>query len=131
MMRYKISDLAQLLNVSTNTVRRYEQMGYIHAQRDESNGYRYYSEEDIFRFINARLMRKYGFTHDDLAQMKCFDITKTMEAYEKRMEKMDEEIAYMTYVRHRIKDDALLMKKYISINSVYEKWNVPMFYVLE
>ena len=28
-MRYKISDLAKLLGVSTNTVRRYEDMGYI------------------------------------------------------------------------------------------------------
>ena len=33
-MRYKISDLAKLLGVSTNTVRRYEDMGYISAVRD-------------------------------------------------------------------------------------------------
>lgn len=32
-MRYKISDLAKLLDVSTNTVRRYEDMGYISAVR--------------------------------------------------------------------------------------------------
>ena len=35
-MRYKISDLAKLLDVSTNTVRRYEDMGYISAVRDEN-----------------------------------------------------------------------------------------------
>lgn len=35
-MRYKISDLAKLLDVSTNTVRRYEDMGYISAVRDET-----------------------------------------------------------------------------------------------
>lgn len=39
-MRYKISDLAKLLDVSTNTVRRYEDMGYISAVRDENSGYR-------------------------------------------------------------------------------------------
>ena len=38
-MRYKISDLAKLLDVSTNTVRRYEDMGYISAVRDENSGY--------------------------------------------------------------------------------------------
>ena len=37
-MRYKISDLAKLLDVSTNTVRRYEDMGYISAVRDENSG---------------------------------------------------------------------------------------------
>ena len=36
-MRYKISDLAKLLGVSTNTVRRYEDMGYISAVRDENS----------------------------------------------------------------------------------------------
>ena len=39
-MRYKISDLAKLLDVSTNTVRRYEDIGYISAVRDENSGYR-------------------------------------------------------------------------------------------
>ena len=34
-MKYKISELAKLLGVSTNTVRRYEDMGYISAVRDE------------------------------------------------------------------------------------------------
>lgn len=47
-MKYKISELAKLLGVSTNTVRRYEDMGYISAVRDEKSGYRYYNDDDIF-----------------------------------------------------------------------------------
>mgnify|MGYP000101082413 CR=1 FL=1 len=37
-MRYKISDLAKLLDVSTNTVRRYEDMGYISAGNTVDTG---------------------------------------------------------------------------------------------
>ena len=33
-MKYKIGELAKLLGVSTNTVRRYEDMGYISAVRE-------------------------------------------------------------------------------------------------
>ena len=55
-MRYKISDLAKLLDVSTNTVRRYEDMGYISAVRDENSGYRYYDDDGIFGVLNACLL---------------------------------------------------------------------------
>ena len=52
-MKYKIGELAKLLGVSTNTVRRYEDMGYISAVRDENSGYRYYNDDDIFSVMNA------------------------------------------------------------------------------
>ena len=55
-MRYKISDLAKLLDVSTNTVRRYEDMGYISAVRDENSGYRYYDDDGIFGVLNAKML---------------------------------------------------------------------------
>lgn len=129
-MKYKISDLAKLLNISTNTVRRYEEKGYIRAVRDENSGYRYYNEDGIFGIINAKLLRKYGFTHEELHEMQQYDIYQTIEAYEKRMQTMDEQIAYMTYVRHRIKDDYLLMQKAATLQSVYEKDCVEQVYVL-
>lgn len=129
-MKYKISDLAKLLNVSTNTVRRYEDKGYIHAVRDTHSGYRYYGEEDIFGIMNTRLLRKYGFSHEELDGMRKFGIGQTIEAYEKRVQAMDEQIAYMTYVQHRIKDDLLLLKKAEQPGAVYEKDCVEQVYVL-
>lgn len=129
-MKYKISDLAKLLNVSTNTVRRYEDKGYIHAVRDSHSGYRYYSEEDIFGIMNTRLLRKYGFSHEELDEMRGYDLEQTMSAYERRLQVMDEQIAYMTYVRHRIKDDLLLLHKAARPRFVYEKDCVEQIYVL-
>lgn len=129
-MKYKISDLARLLDVSTNTVRRYEEKGYIQADRDESSGYRYYDDDSIFGIINAKLLRKYGFKHEELNEMKQYDIYQDIAAYEKRMQDMDEQIAYMTYLRHRIKDDCLLMKKAAELQTLYEKDCVEQIYVL-
>ena len=60
-MKYKIGELAKLLNISTNTVRRYENQGYIHAVRNEDSGYRYYDEDGVFDITNIRLLRKYGY----------------------------------------------------------------------
>jgi len=110
-MKYKISEVSTLLDVSTNTVRRYEKMGYITSKRSENSNYRYYSEDDIRKFMTARLLRKYGFTHTEIASMKNSEMLDLISAYENRIEKMDEQINYLTNLRHRLKDDLVLMKK--------------------
>ena len=99
-MKYKIGELAKLLNISTNTVRRYENQGYIHAVRNEDSGYRYYDEDGVFDITNIRLLRKYGFPHEKLLEMQSYTIQEEIAAYQERMQQMDKEIAYMTYVRH-------------------------------
>lgn len=129
-MKYKISDLARLLDVSTNTVRRYEEQGYIQSDRDGNSGYRYYNDDSIFGIIRAKLLRKYGFKHEEMQEMEQYDIYQKIAAYEKRMSDMDEQIAYMTYLRHRIKDDCVLMKKAAELDSLYEKECVEQIYVL-
>ena len=88
-MRYKISDLAKLLDVSTNTVRRYEDMGYISAVRDENSGYRYYDDDGIFGVLNAKMHVKYGFSHEQIAKMQHFSLEQSIEAYKERMDEMD------------------------------------------
>jgi DNA-binding transcriptional MerR regulator len=110
-MKYKISELSNLLNVSTNTVRRYEKMGYITSKKSENSNYRYYSEDDITKFMNVRLLRKYGFTHIEISNMKSGELSDLISAYESRMEKMDEQIKYLSSLRHRLKDDLVLMNK--------------------
>lgn len=129
-MKYKIGELAKLLNISINTVRRYENQGYIHAVRNEDSGYRYYDEDGVFDITNIRLLRKYGFPHEKLLEMQSYTIQEEIAAYQERMQQMDKEIAYMTYVRHRIKDDVLLMQKAAQMIDVYEKDCVEQIYVL-
>ena len=119
-MRYKISDLAKLLGVSTNTVRRYEDMGYISAVRDENSGYRYYDDDGVFGVLNAKMHIKYGFTHEQISKLQNYTLDETIEACQERMQQLDKQIAYMTYLRHRLKDDCLLMNKAASNTDIYE-----------
>ena len=129
-MKYKISELAKLLGVSTNTVRRYEDMGYISAVRDEKSGYRYYNDDDIFSVMNAKMHVKYGISHEQISLMQSFSLEETIDAYKKRMDEMDKQIAYMTYLRHRLKDDYLLMNKAATYSDIYEKMSLTMYTVI-
>ncbi|MDS0526322.1 MerR family transcriptional regulator [Clostridium sp. SHJSY1] len=130
-MKYKVSELSTLLNVSTNTVRRYEKMGYITSKRFENNNYRYYSEDDITKFMAVILLRKYGFTHTEIANIKSSQMSELIYAYENRIEEMDKQIDYLTNLRHRLKDDLILMKKVkVFKQSCYIKDCVALSYVL-
>ena len=60
---YKINELSSLFDVSTNTIRRYEDYGYISPSRDDENNYRYYSEEDIDKLVYVSKSRGFGFSY--------------------------------------------------------------------
>ncbi|MDF2951372.1 MAG: transcriptional regulator, MerR family [Anaerocolumna sp.] len=44
--RYQIGELAKELNLNKETIRYYEKIGILNSPKRESNGYRYYSEDD-------------------------------------------------------------------------------------
>lgn len=129
-MKYHIGDLAKILGISTNTIRRYEKMGHIYSVRDEESGYRSYDDTAVFKLNNSRLLRKHCFTHEELNDMREFDLEQMISCYEQKMSELEEKIQYLTYVRHRIKDDLLLMKKAFSDVPVYRKDNMHQVFVL-
>ena len=65
----KVKQVAQLLEVSPDTVRYYTRIGYLSPRRNRSNGYKEYRQKDIDRLrfiIGARLL---GFAVDDVGQI--------------------------------------------------------------
>jgi len=129
-MKCKISELSTLLNVTTNTIRRYEKMGYIASKRSETSNYRYYTEDDIIIIKNVRLLRKYGFTHTEIAEMKNSGLSSVISAYKKQMKLIDDKIFYLTNLRHRLKDDIVLMEKTDAQQKYYIRDCVALSYVL-
>ncbi len=116
-MKYKISELAKLLNVSTNTVRRYERYGHIKSERDQNNTYRYYNKGALTRLMTVRALRKYGFGHTDIIKMKDYSIQGLIEHYQVQDQNMEDQIAYLTHLRQRLRDDLILLEK---TNSTYQ-----------
>ena len=54
---YLIGDVAQMVGLSRDALRFYEKKGIIRADKKE-NGYRYYSEDDIYRLMYILYHRK-------------------------------------------------------------------------
>ncbi len=107
-MKYKINKLAKILGVTTNTIRRYEKMGYIVPERDESD-YRWYNESDVPKIANIRLLRKTGFTHQDIEMFLGNSRSEIKSISRKRLDEIDEEMRRLKYLRHWLKDNIQLL----------------------
>lgn len=60
-MKYKINEVAKMLNVSNQLIRYYEQNNLVNPKRD-TNGYRYYEIGDINLLIGATRYKNMGFS---------------------------------------------------------------------
>ncbi len=130
-MNYKVSDLSKILDISSNTVRRYEGMGYLSPDRMDANGYRVYGASDVTKMIIINHYRKIGFSHAEIAKILKSDYHEKIDMYEERLSAMDKELEYLTGLRHMLKDDLVLMKKIESVrDGFYQRDCVPMNYVL-
>lgn len=130
-MNYKVSDLSKILDISSNTVRRYEGMGYLSPDRMDANGYRVYGAGDVTKMIIINHYRKIGFSHAEIAKIFKGSYHEKIELYEERLAAMDKELELLTGLRHMLKDDLALMKKIEAVkDGFYQRDCVPMNYVL-
>ena len=58
--RWLIGELAKMFDVSTDTLRYYEAEGLLRSHRNEENGYRQYSYDDLFVLMDILLFRSLG-----------------------------------------------------------------------
>lgn len=109
-LQYKISDLSSILDVSSNTIRRYENMGYIKPKRIGVNKYRVYSCFDIDRLVWTRMYRKYEFSHEEIYELINGSFNNLIQACERRISELDEQIEYLTSLRNRLSGNLRLMR---------------------
>ncbi len=110
-MNYKISDLAKILGVTTNTIRRYEKNKYTEPVRNGAN-YRQYLENDIYKLAIIRLCRKYGFSHEEIEIMLESSEEKTEELFRKRLDATNKQIEKLFRIREWLEASMEDMKTY-------------------
>ncbi len=127
-MRYLTNDLAKLLGVTTNTIRRYEQSGFLKPKRDISN-YRWYEYPDINKAAMVRLYMKCGFSHDEIRNMMKSDDIQSICT--KKLDEMDMQIERLTRLRHWLKDNIQLMENVNRLKDSFMTMKCPaMRYVV-
>lgn len=130
-MEYTTNDLSKILDVSTNTIRRFGEKGHLRVSRDEENGYRKFNHSDVEKLMYVGKYRKVGIGHKEIAEILQQDIGTTLRMMQERKDELDAQIAQYKALSHLLKDDIALIKRIEEYGSdIIEMENSPMHYVL-
>ncbi|MCM1091916.1 MAG: MerR family transcriptional regulator [Butyrivibrio sp.] len=130
-MEYTTNDLSKILDVSTNTIRRFEEKGYLNAIRNTDNGYRQFDSSDVEKLMYVGKYRREGFSHRDIAELLRRDIESARELLEERKARLDAQIAEYKALSHMLKDDIALIDRIREYGfGLFEMKSSPFHYVL-
>lgn len=87
----KIKEVENLLSVSRSNIRFYEKEGLLSPERKENN-YRDYSEQDIAALKKILVLRKLGFTVEEILSMQKGELSFT-DAADENISRLKEEIS--------------------------------------
>lgn len=105
---FSISDLAQQFDISTRTIRYYEEIGLLQPKRD-NNQYRLYTRTDRTRLKLILRGKRFGFSLDEIKEMiELFDtdrtgriqLQKTIEYGDKKIEEINQRINELSQLRN-------------------------------
>jgi DNA-binding transcriptional MerR regulator len=130
-MDYLIHEAAQLLGVTSETLRHYEKLGIIQYTRDRDSDYRRCDAEDTNILMRARMYRSYGFTLKEIGDLiNKEQLSGAKDLFRRRREELSKEIERMgRVVRHLENDVALLDKAEKSVNC-FERRTLPALFCL-
>lgn len=87
----KIKEVENLLSVSRSNIRFYEKEGLLNPER-KANNYREYSEEDIAVLKKILVLRKLGFSVEEISLMQKGELSLAEASYE-NISRLEKEIA--------------------------------------
>lgn len=130
-MEYSTNDLSKILDVTTNTIRRFEEKGFLNPQRDDNNGYRIFDSGDLEKAVYIGRYRRIGFDHNEIENLFHENMGMGLRRFQMRMKEIDEKIADLMATRQMLSDDMLLMQRGIASNSeIEEKTCQSLYYIL-
>ncbi|MDO5718536.1 MAG: MerR family transcriptional regulator [Tissierellia bacterium] len=90
--KYRISEISKIYKLSADSLRYYERKGLIKPER-ELNGYRVYTQNDIWKLNIIKDMRKLDFTIKQIRDyLENRSLNSSVELIEKEIEFIDKEI---------------------------------------
>lgn len=74
--KYKISEVAKIFGISRRTLLYYDEIGLFKPYSNDENGYRYYSEDQIYNLNFIMTLKKSGFSLNEIKRYLDFSSTE-------------------------------------------------------
>lgn len=105
----RVSELAESLSITPETVRYYTRLGYLAPKKSPNNGYREYDEKDQQRLRFILSARQLGFSVTDIGKILSeadqgkSPCCTTRQLMEKRLEETEQQFQEMVKLRNKMK----------------------------
>lgn len=105
MKRYTVGQMAKSMGVSAQTLRHYEEMGLVEAQRNEQNQYREFSMRDNKILMQTTLYRSMGFSLKEIrALFKEYQEEEVQRAFNRRIDEVDKQIEELQLLKVELRE---------------------------
>ncbi len=119
---YKIGDISKLYNVSNDILRYYEKIGLLIPDTRGENGYRYYSENQLWKLNNIRSLRSLGVSLEEITDfLNNRSIKKTEDMLEFQLKKIDENLEQLLSLKKELE----LKKENIKYFKNFSQYGIP------
>ena len=104
----QVIELARRLQVSTDTVRYYTRVGFLHPIKSATNGYKHYGDDDLQRLRFILSARHLGFSVADISQILAESDSGhspcplVRELIERRLRETEQRFQETQKLRHRM-----------------------------
>jgi len=96
----KITSLTDMLDLSSRSLRYYEQVGLIQSVRPPFEKFRYYDSENVERLKQIIVLRKMQIPIKDIIRIyESKDMSVVVEAFVNRIRAIDEEVTALTELK--------------------------------
>ncbi|MGL5174771.1 MAG: MerR family transcriptional regulator [Cetobacterium sp.] len=111
--RYKISELAKIADISKQTLIFYHKKGILIPEYiDENNGYRFYSNSQIWDLFFIITLKEAGFSLEEIKEYtKVKTPLKSLEFLEEKVDDIDKKIEELKKSRDTIQEKILCIKE--------------------
>lgn len=102
---FTIKQAAEIVGMTSETLRHYDRIGLVKPyHKDESSGYRYYSEQELIQLRTIELLKTMNLTLTDIKDiLQQNDLSIVVALLKKAEQKADEKIARLEYAKSKIK----------------------------
>ena len=120
---YKIGEISKLYNISSDILRHYEKIGLIIPDVRDENGYRYYSQKQIWKLNNIRNLRNLGVGLKEITEfMEDRNLIKTKEVIDFQLIKIEEKLKKFSELKKELEDK----KKNIEYFEEFKEYEKPV-----
>lgn len=135
--KYKIREVAEMIGISPSIIRYYEEKGLVTPEKDPGNGYRLFSEEDVFKIWDVTFFRSFDMGLDDIRCLfRGTDLDERIAIISEHRKRLDELLKEVERnrlfcdftMRYAFRAKEVTKPPYLSEKEIYQLYPEEDFY---